>query len=158
MVSSIRIRPLEDGDAPAVSRILVECYRFLAVRDHFSDRQLSGLIETCSTPGFVRELAAGFECAVAEVEGAVVGVVACSDAMIEQLFVLPEAHRRGVGSALFRHATARMREKGYGRVTLTTTGYGRPFYEAMGLRVTGTYAVTFGPLIGRELLLLEGAA
>ena len=156
MADSLQIRPLEDRDASAVSRILKECYRFLAVRDQFSDRELSGLVETCSSPGFVRELAADFDCAVAEVDGAVVGFVACQGAMIEQLFVLPEAHRRGVGSGLFRHATDWMRERGHTRVALTTTGYGRPFYEAMGMRVTGTCAVTFGPLLGRELLRLEG--
>ena len=40
-------------------------------------------------------------------------------------------------------------------LTVATTGFGVPFYEAMGMHITGRRLVTFGPLEGRELIQLE---
>lgn len=149
------VREMEEGDAAAVSHLLAECYRFLAERDGLTAPQLAALLETRACPEHVLGLRAQFRCFVAELEGAVAGMAAIGEGSIEDLFVLPRFHRRGVGTALFRHAERRLRESGHQRLTLTTTGYGRPFYEVMGMQVTGTCLVSYGPLEGRELLVLE---
>lgn len=84
-------------------------------------------------------------------------LVAFGGCHIEELFVLPSQHRRGVGAALFSHAEQLVRDAGHCRMTVTTTGYGHPFYEAMGMQIVGSKRVAFGPLEGRELVLLEKA-
>jgi GNAT superfamily N-acetyltransferase len=93
-----------------------------------------------------------FTCYVAEVDGKVVGFMASSGSRVEELFVHPKHHRHGIAAALFRKAESECRDS---VLTVGTTGYGLPFYQAMGMHVTGTRVVTFGPLEGRELTELE---
>jgi GNAT superfamily N-acetyltransferase len=91
-------------------------------------------------------------CHVAEVDGQVAGFIACSPGRIEELFVHPKHHHCGIATALFRKTESECR---HATLTVGTTGYGLPFYQAMGMRVTGKRLVTIGPLAGREVTELE---
>ena len=84
-----------------------------------------------------------------------IGMVAVCGASIEELWVHPSHHRRGIGRELFRHTEQSARKAGHPKLIVSTTGYGKPFYEAMGMQVVGKARVTFGPLVGRELTVLE---
>jgi GNAT superfamily N-acetyltransferase len=55
----------------------------------------------------------------AEEEGAVKGFTAFHGEWIDQFYVLPEAQRRGLGSALLQIAKQRLRAFGYGRFSAT---------------------------------------
>lgn len=155
MPDGLLVREMGEGDAEAVSHLLAECYRFLAEQDGLTAPQLAALLETRGCREHVLWLISQHRCFVAELEGAVAGMVAVGTGSIQDLFVLPRFHRRGVATALFQHAERLLRESGNERLTVTTTGYGRPFYEAMGMQAFSTCPVSYGPLIGRELLVLE---
>ena len=75
---------------------------------------------------------------VAEEEGRAVGLVGMSPGWVEQLYVLPEAQGRGVGSALLDAAVRRRRAAGDAELrlwTLEANASGRRFYEARGWRL-----------------------
>lgn len=149
------IRDMTECDAPAVSRIVSECYRLIARPDGLSDVQLNAMLEERCRPEHMLALYSRFHCFVAEMQETLAGLIAVGGDNIEELFVDPSCHRRGIGKALFKHAEQRVRTDGHRKMTVSTTGYGRPFYEAMGMRVCGTRRVTFGPLQGRDLVVLE---
>ncbi len=81
-----------------------------------------------------REIAGGWQIVVAMIDGQVAGFVAInrSAAVLEQIFVDPRFHRRGVGTALLKAARAEMP----GGFTLWTHGDNRRaavFYERSGM-------------------------
>ncbi len=89
------------ADAPAIADVYLESRRAAEVR---------GLIPAGIHPAHeVREWIAGRvaeeEVWLAGSEG-VEGFIRLGDGPVEALYVLPEAHGRGIGSALLRHAQA----------------------------------------------------
>jgi GNAT superfamily N-acetyltransferase len=72
---------------------------------------------------------------VAEEDGSAIGLAGISPGWLEQLYVLPEAQGRGVGTALLEEAVARRRDAGDEELrlwTLEANEPGRRFYEARG--------------------------
>ena len=151
----IKIRPMTESDVKSVSDLISAGYRFIAEPDGITDQQLKRLLEERCLPKHVRAIRNRFYCSVAEVEGRVVGLIALCGHNIEELWVLPEYHRQGIGTVLFQHAEQSIANSGHGKVAVLTTGYGKPFYQAMGMEVVDHRKVTIGPLVGRELVLLE---
>jgi GNAT superfamily N-acetyltransferase len=146
------IRPMTQQDDGAVSLIVSECYRFIAATDGIPPEQRERLIAERCQPEHMAINRARYTCHVAEDEGVVVGFIAASASNIEELFVHPARHRRGIATALFHKLEATSRGD---VLTVSTTGFGIPFYEAMGMQITGKRMVSFGPLKGRELIQLE---
>ena len=148
----ISIRPMTAADDSAVSQIVSKCYRLIAKSDGLTPHILDRMIAERCQPEHMAINRGRFTCHVAESDGLVVGFLAVNGGNIEELFVDPEHHRHGIATALFR-----MMEKGcqHSALTVGTTGYGIPFYEAMGMQVTGKRRVTFGPFEGKDLILLE---
>jgi GNAT superfamily N-acetyltransferase len=85
----------------------------------------------------------------AEENGTAVGFVGVSPGWIDQLYVLPDAQGRGVGSALLEAAIAHRREAGDAELrlwTLESNEAGRRFYEACGWRLAPeTRVVAYPP-------------
>ncbi len=119
-----------------------------------TDEQLAGLLRAHGVKR-AAEIRALWECLVAEEDGQPVGMIAFSEDEIQNLWVRPAFHRRGIGSALFRAAEATIRNTGQPRMCVCTTGYGRPFYEAMGMTVVGKKKIDTGPMVGGETTVLE---
>jgi GNAT superfamily N-acetyltransferase len=72
---------------------------------------------------------------VAEEEGRILGYAGISPGWVEQLYVVPGAQGRGVGSALLEAAVERRRAAGDTELrlwTLEENTVGRRFYEARG--------------------------
>jgi ribosomal protein S18 acetylase RimI-like enzyme len=67
----------------------------------------------------------------------VIGFMALSDAMVDQLYIAPAWIGRGVGSALLDLAKAR-RPEGLDLYCFQANGRARRFYEARGFRVIAT--------------------
>ncbi|WP_162561256.1 GNAT family N-acetyltransferase [Methylobacterium terrae] len=80
------------------------------------------------------ELADAWTLTVALVEGQIVGLLALkiADGVLDQLFVLPSAQRKGVGSLLLKQAMDAM-PAGFTLRTASMNTGARSFYERMGL-------------------------
>ncbi len=148
------IRRATAADDQAISDIICEGYRFLARPDGITDEQLAGLVGA-HTAARAAEIRALWECVVAAEDGRVVGMIAYSEDEIQNLWVRPHCHRRGIGSALFRTAEAAIRATGQSRMCVCTSGYGRPFYEAMGMTFVGKRKIDRGPMEGGQVSVLE---
>ena len=150
----IALRRATAADDQTISDIICEGYRFIAGPDGITEEQLADLIGAHQVER-AAEMRAVWECLVAEVDGLVVGMIAFSEDEIQNLWVRPEVHRRGVGTALLGAAETAIRATGGPRVCVCTTGYGRPFYEAMGMTFIGKRSIDVGPMVGGEVSVLE---
>jgi GNAT superfamily N-acetyltransferase len=93
-------------------------------------------------------LAAG-RCWVAEADGEIAGYaladVVGECAHLEQISVVPEQQRRGLGRALADHVVAWAAKRGFPAVTLTTyrsVPWNAPLYERLGFRVLADDEIT----------------
>ena len=99
------------------------------------------------SPPFVEQLARAvergdLELLAAWVDGGVVGVIVLAFrpsislgahfASIEDLYVSPDARRRGAGRALLEAVGKRCKERGVSYVEVQTDDEAAPFYEALG--------------------------
>jgi len=86
---------------------------------------------------------------VAEEDGRAVGLAAVSPGWLEQLYVLPGAQGRGIGSTLLDAVIAMRREAGDTELrlwTLEANERGRRFYESRGWRLAEeTRVVPYAP-------------
>jgi len=175
---AVVVRGATAADDQAISDLIRAGYRFIAGPDGITDEQLAGLLRA-HTVERAMEIRTRWECLVAEMDGQVVGMIAFSEeeiqnlwvhpdfhrsqketksktiSEIQNLWVHPDFHRRGIGSALFRAAEEAIRKTGQPRMCVRTTGYGRPFYEAMGMRFVGKRKILFGPMKGGMITVLE---
>ena len=108
---------------------------------HASWRSTGVQASTQSTAADLRqridqELSAGWEVFVAEYEGALLGFMALKPAnhCLDQLFIAPNAKRRGIGKNLFSHAKTAM-PKGFWLHAAADNKEARAFYEAVGMRL-----------------------
>ena len=81
---------------------------------------------------------------VAEADGRVVGVAALNGDMLDQLYILPGAQGRGIGSALLAKAKS-LRPNGFSLYAFQRNAPARGFYERRGF-----VAVAFGDGSGNE--------
>lgn len=142
-------------DVTAASKLVTHCYTFLAERQRFSIRQLQRLLSERCSEDWIRQTTARGETYVAESGGEMVGLVGVDGNDIAELWVAPASHRSGVGTQLFAKAESIMRQRRYVVLTVHTTGYAIPFYQAMGARVVREKACDGGPLTGCTLTHLE---
>ena len=147
------IRAMTEADANPVSAIVAADYRLLAVYDGFTPEQLHRLLAERCTADYLREgWLTRWDCYVAESSTRILGAVAIDGNEIAELWVAPECHRQGIGSALFRYAEQRMWEAGHRQLTLhCATMSAQPFYLAMGCDVVDVRPCSGGPLEGRPI-------
>ncbi len=95
---------------------------------------------------------------VAVVDGRPVGFCAiqlrASDAVLDHLWVLPQAMGRGVGRALFERAEEAARTSGAVRLTIVGDPHAEPFYVRMGATLYGREPASMDG-VERFLPLLE---
>jgi predicted N-acetyltransferase YhbS len=148
------LRQATAADDQSISDIICEGYRFLAEPDGIADEQVAELVRLHGVER-AAEIRALWECLVAEEDGRVVGLIAFSEDEIQNLWVRPSFHRCGLGSALFRVAENAIQDAGQPLLRVCTTGYGRPFYEAMGMTFVGKRRIDCGPMEGGKVTVLE---
>ena len=118
------LRPATSDDAPAMARILWDCFEIslpFLPQLHTPEGHLS----------FMREmLLPQFTVWVAEADGAVAGYIAFSESHVRHLYVHPDAQGRGVGPALLAKALEDGRPKDLW--TFQQNSRARGFYESRG--------------------------
>lgn len=142
-------------DVAAVSQLVATCYRFLAERQGFSSPQLKRLLTERCSEEWIRKTTALGETYIAESGAGIVGLVGIEGNDIAELWVAPRCHRGGIGRQLFSTVERILRDRRQAVLTVHTTGYAIPFYEAMGAHVVGKRACDCGPLKGWTLTYLE---
>jgi GNAT superfamily N-acetyltransferase len=92
---SLTLRPAVDADAPILTAI------HLAAR---VSAEIPNLHDEADVTAFHHRLIATAHVRVAEIDGAPVAYASVRDGWLEQLWVLPAYHRRGIGRALLSWA------------------------------------------------------
>jgi len=126
----ITLRSARPGDAGAVSAL------FLAAR-RAAMPYLPRLHSAADTHDFLSRALERDEITVAEDGARVVGFVAVNEGRVEHLYVAPAAQRRGVGSALLRHAQ-RLRPQGLDLFVFQRNGAAIAFYATHGFAIAET--------------------
>jgi len=121
----VEVRPATAEDADAVGEVYTASFRTLTF--------LPVLHSDDETRGFARRLVETHEVWVAENDGRIVGMAALSDAMLDHLYVHPDAQGRGAGSALLAKAQER-RPGGFSFWVFQQNEAARRFYERRGCR------------------------
>jgi GNAT superfamily N-acetyltransferase len=89
------LRPAVPEDAPVLTRIHL---------DSRVSADIPNLHDEADVVAFHRRLIAAAQVRVAEVDGVPVAYASVKDGWLEQLWVLPQHHRRGIGRALLAWA------------------------------------------------------
>ena len=151
----ITIRHIKPADVPAVSDLVSSCYSFLAQHQGFSAAQLQRLISERCSPECIEQTCHEFERYIAESSDDVVGMVGLRENDVAELWVSPDFHHQRIGAQLFAKAEDLIRSRGHAVLTVRTTGFAVPFYQAMGCRILEKKACPFGPLEGWVMTHLE---
>lgn len=148
----INIKPMTKSDITSVSEIVSNDYMYLAKQEGFSPEQLERLLTDRSSPMAIGSWLVNWQCFVAELHGNIVGAIAIWQNEIEELWVHPQHHSHGVGTAMFREAEQMIAKAGHTELTLCCAAVSaRPFYEAMGAEIFDRKLCSFGPLVGWAL-------
>jgi GNAT superfamily N-acetyltransferase len=136
--SAIRVRPLAAGDIPAFLELVEALAHYEALDPPDPDARARLARDALADPPRFRTL-------LAELDGRIVGYAITFDTYstflalptlyLEDLFVLPDARGRGVGSALFCACAAEAHRRGCGRMewqVLAWNDLALGFYEHLG--------------------------
>jgi GNAT superfamily N-acetyltransferase len=155
MPESPLIRPATLADAPAIADVQVRSWQW-AYQGQLPDDFLDRLPETLDRriTAYRAELARllpNDRYWVAEQHGQILGLAITQPsrdadmppvtAEVTLIYLLPEAAGKGIGRALFAHAVADLRERGYQQAmlwALDSNVRARRFYEAAGWHPDGT--------------------
>jgi GNAT superfamily N-acetyltransferase len=148
---AIEVRGALEGDARAIAEVHVRAWQ-VAYRGLVADRILDGLSLEGAERNWERLVSErGSFTLVAGRDGRVEGFCAISTpsrdrdatertAEVAAIYVHPESWRSGVGGALLDAGIGRLREEGWGEVTLwvfAANGQARSFYAAHGFEADG---------------------
>lgn len=144
------IRSALPGDAEAISALVCGLLPYL-VEDPASP-DIAGFVDTLQTSGTRDRLVSPRFCYyLAERDGALLGVAALRDGThLYHLFVRADAHRQGIGQALWAH----VQERADGApITVNASLFAVPAYERMGFQATDVQqsvdGLVFVPMVHR---------
>jgi GNAT superfamily N-acetyltransferase len=123
----MKLRPYAPGDEAAMAGLWFESWLSVGLEHPVVTK--AELVERLP-----RELAGRWDVTVAEADGRLLGflALALSERRLDQLFIAPDAQRRGVGRTLFEVAKERMPD-GFWLSTQPANGGARAFYEQCGM-------------------------
>ena len=149
----ITIRPLKKEEVVAVSNIICAGYRWLAEAEGYSPEELRRLIAERGSLEAIKAQCEKYRFFVAAVQGEIVGALAIDKNEIAKLYVNPDCHGGGIGTALFKFAEKQIADEEYEEMTLRSFPSSAKFYEAMGMQLVVESMSTRGPLKGRKFLV-----
>lgn len=144
---SLDIRPAAPEDAPAACTVLRRSIQECCAQDHCHDQAKLDAWLGNKTPAQVAAWmsAPANHMLVAVRDGALVGVALITQAgKLSLCYVLPEAQRHGVGTALLDGVEAKAREWGVGVLQLKSTTVGAGFYARHGYVNAGKDKTCYG--------------
>jgi ribosomal protein S18 acetylase RimI-like enzyme len=152
----MHVEAMTDADRVEVSELLRACFNWLADREGFADRQREFLVGPRSSAETLREESQTRPHIVArDPDGTILGMAAIRENEIARLYVHPQHHGRGVGTALFQAAEALIRQAGFTEVTVAAlVERAAAFYRARGMREIGRQPYEPEIFGGREVVLL----
>jgi GNAT superfamily N-acetyltransferase len=122
----VRVRPARPDDAAAIAEVFIPSFESLTflpmLHTHAEHRQ------------FIRSVVMRDEVWVAEEDGQIVGMTALADDVMDHLYVHPDFHGQGAGSALFEKAKD-LRPRGFTFWVFQRNDRARTFYEHRGCRL-----------------------
>jgi len=153
----ITVRAMTEADDEIGSSIAAACYRFTAELDGLTEDQVGGAIREWCTPQYMAISRAKDIAIVAELDGEIVGLAATRADSLQEMFVDPRHHRKGIGRALFQSAERTVAESAHPRLRVKTTYSALPFYAAMGMHQVATFKPEAGAFVGKTMFVLEKA-
>lgn len=144
---SFEIRPAVPSDATAACAVLRRSIAECCVLDHRNDADILAAWLGNKTPAMVQSW---FESPtnhslVAVQDGIVVGVSLLTGAgKLALCYLLPEAQRRGAGSALLARIEEQAAALGMQKLHLHSTATAEPFFAAQGYRSDGNVRSPYG--------------
>lgn len=148
------IRSATPEDAVAIARVHVESWRS-TYAGIVPDAYLAGLDETLRVKLWQEWLVSGAVVLVSERKSEIVGFahagrirepIETADAEIYSLYLLKEAHGRGIGRALLSGVAAMLQQQGFNSVGLWVLerNRARSFYERCGGRFAASRVIEIG--------------
>lgn len=137
---SIVVRPAQEADIAAMSRVLTSSITALCSADHGDDPEKIAKWTANKTPAGMGQWLEQPELTlfVAELDGELAAVGAVNTAgAIDLNYVAPEARFRGVSKALLAHMEAHLAALGFKTIRLKSTRTAMRFYRALGWEGTG---------------------
>lgn len=159
MPHSLTIREARPDDAGAISALVTSLLRYF-LADPERPEDAAAFVETIGPAATAERLAdARYRYHVAEVDGALAGVVGVRDAgHLYHLFVAEPFHGRGIAGRLWNVARREARAAGNpGRFTVNSSRYAIPVYERLGFTPTDVLQVQDG-IAFMPMELVESAA
>lgn len=121
---------LEELDT-AINLIWKTFQRFEAIE--YSEEGIQTFKNVIDHDALMSAIENGFEMYVAKINQHMAGVIAIRDqSHISLLFVDESYHRKGIGTALFHHIEAKIKNKGLKFITVNSSPYGIAFYHTVG--------------------------
>lgn len=152
----VEVRDYLPSDAAATRALFCRAVMVTTARDYTPGQRLAWLSRSADLTLWDarRRAAATF---VATLDGVPVGFAGVTDGdVLDMLFVAPTAGRRGVGSALLRHALDHARARGATRVTAQASHTALPFLLAHGFVEVSPHEVVIGSeVLGNHLVALD---
>lgn len=145
---NVTIRLASAGDIPALARVWHDAW-------HSSHAEIDPDVAARRPIEFFNERigTALPNCAVAVVEGDVIGFASWQGDSIGQVFVMPAFHGRGIAALVIGAAENALQDAGFERITLfcrTGNDRARAFYEKQGWEVVGEVPHDLGHMEGRK--------
>jgi len=127
-----KIRLASDGDADAISAVILRALRETNAKDYASE--IIERVERSFTPTAVLQLMAGRTVFVAEMAGRLVGTASLDGSVVRTVFVAPDVHARGVGRLLMAEIERTARERSIALLTVPSTVTAEGFYARLGFK------------------------
>lgn len=132
MAVAYSIRPARDGDAGAISQVIVAALRETNARDYAP--AIIARLEKNFSAAAVRELIGKQKMFVAVLGQQVAGTASLDGSMVRSFFVAPDAQGMGIGSRLLVEVESAAREAGITTLTLQSSVTAEQFYAKRGFK------------------------
>lgn len=132
MAVAYSTRPARDGDAGAISQVIVAALRETNARDYAPE--IIARLEKNFSAAAVRELIGKQKMFVAVLGQQVAGTASLDGSMVRSFFVAPDAQGMGIGSRLLVEVESAAREAGITTLTLQSSVTAEQFYAKRGFR------------------------
>ena len=145
----MEIRPVRDGDAPALAALFFASVRQIAGRHYTAEQVAAWAPNVPAADGFIRRAGDGRTLLVAigdDGQPIAYGDLE-PDGHIDHIFCVPEAAGRGVGRQIYEALERAARSAGIGTLVVEASEPARRFFEKQGFT-----------LIGRNDFQLNGVA